>query len=143
MASSADSYFTRLQRGEAEPPAITKTLGGRIRAVDLQAGTLESDYLATEAFLNPAGQVQGGMLSAMLDDVTAFLVTATLADGEFCATLNVNVSFLRAAQAGPLRGKARLVRRGREVCHVVGELWQGDSLVATAAATCMVVRRGG
>jgi len=57
--------------------------------------------------------------------------------------LDFNVSFLRVAQAGPLRGKARLVRRGREVCHVVGELMQGDALVATAPATCMVVRRAG
>jgi uncharacterized protein (TIGR00369 family) len=141
MPSHDDSYFARMQRGEAEPPAVTTTLGGRIRAVDVDAGTLESDYVGTDAFLNPAGQLQGGVLGAMLDDVTAFLVTATLADGEFCATLNLNLSFLRPAKAGPLLGKARLVRRGKEVCNVVGELLQDGKLVATATATCMVVRR--
>jgi uncharacterized protein (TIGR00369 family) len=141
MSMNADSYFNRLQRGEADLPAITTTLGGRIRAVDVDAGTMESDYVATEAFLNPAGQVQGGMLSAMLDDVTAFLVTATLAEGEFCATLNLNVSFLRAAASGGLQGRSWLVRRGKDVCHVGGELLQGGRVVATAMATCMVVRR--
>jgi uncharacterized protein (TIGR00369 family) len=141
MASHTDSYFARLQRGDAEPPPITTTLGGAIQNVDLESGILESTYLATPAFLNPAGQVQGGMLCAMLDDVTAFLVTATLADREFCATLNLHVSFLRPAQAGELEGRAQLVRRGRDVCNVSGELWQGGKLVACATATCMVVRQ--
>lgn len=136
-----EGYFERLQRGVVSPPPIASTLGGKIVAVDVETGTLESDYLATDAFLNPAGTVQGGMLSAMLDDVTAFLVTATLGEGEFCATLNLNVSFLRAAQAGPLLGRARLERRGKDVCNVTGELLQADRVVATATATCLIVRR--
>jgi uncharacterized protein (TIGR00369 family) len=143
MTPPSDNYFTRLQRGDAPLPPITTTLGGQIQTVDLAAGTLQSTYLATPDFLNPAGQVQGGMLSAMLDDVTAFLVTATLADREFCATLNLNVSFLRPAQAGRLEGRAQLVRRGRDVCNVSGELWQGGKLVASAVATCMVARQAG
>ncbi|KJK16923.1 phenylacetic acid degradation protein [Burkholderiaceae bacterium 16] len=138
---SNDNYFTRMQSGQAPAPAVAGLLGGVVRSVDLEAGTLESDYLATDEFLNPAGQVQGGMLGAMLDDVTAMLVTATLADGEFCSTLNLNLSFLRSAQAGPLNGRARLERRGRNVCNVVGELRQGGQVVATATATCILVRR--
>jgi len=138
---SQESYFKRLQLGEAAPPPVATLLGGRIEAVDPEAGTLTSTYRATEAFLNPAGQVQGGMLSAMLDDVTAFLVTATLGAGESCATLNLNVSFLRAAQAGPLEGRATLTRRGRDVCNVTGELLQEGRVVASAVATCMIVRR--
>lgn len=136
-----EGYFERLQRGQASPPPIATMLGGSIVAVDVEAGTLESNYIATEAFLNPAGTVQGGMLSAMLDDVTAFLVTATLGEGEFCATLNLNVSFLRAAQPGPLLGRARLERRGKDVCNVTGELLQAGRVVATAVATCLIVRR--
>ncbi|WP_011300893.1 PaaI family thioesterase [Cupriavidus necator] len=138
---SQDNYFSRMLRGEAPVPAVAGTLGGVIRAVDLEAGSLESDYVATDAFLNPVGQVQGGMLGAMLDDVTAMLVTATLEDGASCSTLNLNLSFLRPAQAGLLRGRARLERRGRNVCNVVGELSQDGKLVATATATCMVARR--
>ncbi len=138
---SNDNYFTRMLRGQAPVPAVASLLGGVVRQVDLEAGSLESDYVATDAFLNPAGQVQGGMLGAMLDDVTAMLVTATLEDGASCSTLNLNLSFLRPAQAGPLQGRARLERRGRNVCNVVGELHQDGKLVATATATCMVVRR--
>ncbi len=134
-----NTYFACLRRGEAPAPAVSTLLGGRIESVDLEAGTLDSAYFATEAFLNPAGQVQGGMLGAMLDDVTAFLVTATLAEHEHCATLNLNVSFLRPVTPGAIAGRAWLVRRGKGVCHVHGELLQGGRPVATATATCMVV----
>lgn len=90
------------------------------------------------AFENPAGQVQGGRLAAMLDDVTALLVMSTLADGQHSATLNLNVSFLRPAIAGALLGRATPVRLGARIGSAQGELWQNGKLVATAAATCMV-----
>ena len=66
MTANTDNYFNRMRHGEAEVPAVTTTLGGRITAVDLEAGTLESQYVATDAFLNPAGHVQGGMLGAII-----------------------------------------------------------------------------
>jgi len=141
MKTNEDNYFTRMQRGELPPPPISTTLGGAVRAVNLDAGTLESDYLGVPAFLNPAGQLQGGVLSSMLDDVTALLVTATLQENQYCATLSLNVAFLRPALAGPLLGRAILTRRGREVCNVNGELWQAGKLIATATAVCMVVKK--
>jgi acyl-coenzyme A thioesterase PaaI-like protein len=73
------------------------------------------------------------------DDVTATLVTATLAHGDRCATLSLHTSFLRPASLGTLLGRAKLVRRGKGVCNVQGELWQQDKLVATASAVCMIV----
>ncbi|MBC8740906.1 PaaI family thioesterase [Paraburkholderia sp. UCT31] len=120
-------------------PPVTTTLGGAF--LSLGDGTLQAQYVGTPAFLNPAGQVQGGMLCAMLDDVTATLVTSTLAEGEHCATLSLNTSFLRPAKPGRLIGRATLVRRGRGVCNVTGELWQDDKLVATASVVCMIVAR--
>lgn len=114
-------------------------LGGRIRSFEAQAGTLESDYMAGASFLNPVGHVQCGMLGAMLDDVTAVLVTATLAEGEACATLNFNLSYLRPALPGALKGVARLERRGRDICVVSAELLQDERVVAIATASCKVV----
>lgn len=123
-----------------EQTPVTHLLCQRIQQLDLQAGTIVVQYQATEQFLNPARQVQGGMISAMLDDVTAVLVTAMLEPGEFCATLSLNTAFLSSAQTGSLLGKARLERQGKTICNVCGELWQGERLVATATAVCMVRR---
>jgi uncharacterized protein (TIGR00369 family) len=79
------------------------------------------------------------MLSAMLDDLTASMVDATLAAGKGVATLNLNVSFLRPAQVGTLQGEARMLRLGRDVCHVMGTLLQDGKEAATAVAVCKVV----
>ncbi len=135
-----DDYVTQVMQGRAEPPSVARTLGARITRLDKVEGLFECTYEGADTLLNPAGQVQGGMLSAMLDDVTAMLVTAMLPPGEHCATLNLNVSFLRPAGPGPIEGSARFDRRGRDICNVAGELRQNGKTVAVAAATCMVVR---
>lgn len=130
--------LTRLYGANGAPP-ITSTLGATF--VSLTDDALEAEYIGTPAFLNPAGQVQGGVLCAMLDDLTATLVTSTLAEGEHCATLNLNTSFLRPAKPGTLTGRATLIRRGRSVCNVSGELWQDGRLIATATAVCTIIAR--
>lgn len=48
-----DNYFARMQRGQVPPPPICSLLGGRIGAVDLKAGTLESAYHATPGLPEP------------------------------------------------------------------------------------------
>ena len=137
--ADANGYFSRMLRGEAPRAPVITLLGNRIEAVDAAAGTLSARYEAPRDFLNPAGTVQGGMLSAMLDDLTASLVGATLAAGQSVATLNLNVSFLRPAQVGTLQGQAQMLRRGRDVCHVMGTLLQDGKDVATAVAVCKIV----
>lgn len=137
--ADAHSNFSRMLRGELPCPPVFTLLGGRIGAVDAKAGTLSATYEAQAGFRNPAGTVQGGMLGAMLDDLTASLVDATLAAGQGVATLSLNVSFLRPAQVGVLSGQARMLRRGREVCHVHGTLVQEGQEVAAAVAVCKIV----
>lgn len=133
------NWFDRMRAGLVPPAPVTQLLGGTIRASDATAGTLAVDYAPQPGFANPAGKVQGGMLGAMLDDLCAALVDSTLRPGEIVVTLNLNLSFLRAATIAPLEGRAWLQRRGREVCHVSAELRQGGAVVASAVATCTIV----
>jgi acyl-coenzyme A thioesterase PaaI-like protein len=53
--------------------------------------------------------------------------------------LKLNVSFLRQAQVGMLQGKAHILRRGHDVCHVTGTLLQNGKEVSSAVAVCKVV----
>ena len=139
MSDAPDNFILRLMRGEVPQHAIGQTLGARIVALDLAQGRLEMCFTGTEAMCNPAGHVQGGILSAMLDDLTASLATATATRDERCATLDLFTSFLRPVRVGTIHGSARVVRRGRELVNVSGELTQDGKPVATAAATCMLV----
>ncbi|MGF1461941.1 MAG: hypothetical protein ACFB2Z_02015, partial [Maricaulaceae bacterium] len=50
------------------PPASFMLLGGRFEAFDAEAGVLETSFVADPRFLNAGGVVQGGFLTAMVDD---------------------------------------------------------------------------
>jgi uncharacterized protein (TIGR00369 family) len=133
--------FWDVIEGRADPPPAAQLLGFRLLAIDPEAGTIEAAFTATEQFLNPAGTVQGGFLAAMLDDTLGPALVATLGDGEWAPTTDLHVQFLRPAMPGELRGHGRIVRRGRDVAFLAGELRNGDGdLVATATATAAIRR---
>ncbi|MEX3809607.1 PaaI family thioesterase [Paraburkholderia sp. BR13439] len=138
MTAAIHPYIRKIMDGELAAPPISTTLGNRIVLVDIEAGRIECEYQGLPAFANPAGQVQGGMLAAMLDDVTALLCMASLREDKHCATLSLNVSFLRPGKPGLITGRASLVRQGSRVVNVEGELWQDDKLLATATAVNLV-----
>jgi uncharacterized protein (TIGR00369 family) len=134
--------FWDVIEGRAEPPPAAVLLGWKLLDIDTEAGTIDVEFTATEQFLNPAGAVQGGFLAAMLDDTMGPALVATLDEGEWAPTLDLQVQFLTAAKPGPLRAHGRVVRRGRDVAFMAGELRDArDVTVATATATALI-RRG-
>lgn len=139
LTADPHGTFSRMLRGEVPRTPVLSLLGGEVESVDAEAGTLRARYVGRDEFRNPAGLVQGGMLSAMLDDVTASLVDATLTTGQGVATLSLNVSFMRPAHVGPIEAEASMMRRGKDICHVMGRLQQDGKDVATAIAVCKVV----
>jgi uncharacterized protein (TIGR00369 family) len=125
--------------GRAPAPPAAVLLGWELIAVDPDAGTIEVGFTATEQFLNPVGVVQGGLLSAMLDDTLGPALVATLGPGEFAPTSDLHVQFLRPARPGRLVGRGRIVRRGRDVAFMAGELAdESGELVAVATATAQI-----
>jgi len=133
-----NAFFWQIQEGKLPPPKAAQTLGMTILRVDAGSGTLEAEFEGKPEFTNPAGHIQGGFLSAMLDDTMGPAVAATLAAGEFAPTLNLNVQFLSPAVPGKLHAVGRVVRRGGSICFLSGELMQEGNLVATATATAAI-----
>lgn len=76
----------------------------------------------------------------MLDDTMGPALAATLSKGEFAPTLNLNISFEKAAKVGVIEGKGRVVKRGRDVCFLSGELYQAGELIASSTATALIRR---
>jgi uncharacterized protein (TIGR00369 family) len=133
-----NSFFWKMVGGQLPPPACAKTLGIAFLQIDGERGVVEVSFEAKPDFLNPAGNVQGGFLAAMLDDTMGPALTSTLDAGEFAPTLSLNVQFHRPAKVGTLKGIGRVVTRGREICQLSGELSQNDRIVATATATAII-----
>jgi uncharacterized protein (TIGR00369 family) len=133
-----NSFFWKMVDGRLPPPPCAKTLGLEFVQVDGERGAIETKFEATGIFLNPAGNVQGGFLAAMLDDTMGTALSATLDLGQFAPTVNLNVQFHRPAVLGLLKGIGRVVMRGREVCHGSAELWQNDKIVATSTGSFVI-----
>ncbi len=133
-----NSFFWKMVDGRLPPPPCAKTLGIEFAEIDGERGMVEVNFEARPEFLNPAGNVQGGFLAAMLDDTMGPALTATLESSEFAPTVSLNVQFHRPAKVGPLKGTGRVLLRGREVCQLSGELFQNDKIVATATATAVI-----
>jgi uncharacterized protein (TIGR00369 family) len=134
------AFFWKIMAGELPHPPAGKTLGIVFKHIDAEAGTIEVEFQGRPEFANPAGMIQGGFLAAMLDDTMGPALAATLAQGEFAPTMNLNISFHRPAKVGTLLGKGRIVRRGRDVCFLAAELYQEEELMASATATAIIRR---
>jgi uncharacterized protein (TIGR00369 family) len=135
----SEGPFWDVMEGRAAKPAVASLLGWELVAVDPDAGTIEMAFTATDQFLNPIGVVQGGMLAAMLDDTLGPALVATLGPGQFAPTTDLHVQFLRPAHPGRLVGRGRVVRRGKQIAFLAGELFdESGEIVATAMATAHI-----
>jgi acyl-coenzyme A thioesterase PaaI-like protein len=68
LAVQREGPFWDAMEGRAPLPPAAVTLGWELVSVSPEDGTIEVAFTASEAFLNPAGFIQGGFLAAMLDD---------------------------------------------------------------------------
>lgn len=132
--------FWDVLEGRRDPPPAAVLLGWKLTSVDPDAETIEVSFTATEQFLNPAGDVQGGFLAAMLDDTLGPALVATLGVGQWAPTIDLQVQFLRPAKPGKLHGTGRVVRRGREVAFLAGELRSEDGVVVATATASAIIR---
>ena len=135
--------FWNTVEGRAPLPRAAATLGLEFIDTEVDAGTIELAFAATEAFTNPTGNVLGAFVAAMLYDTVGPALLATLEPDQFQSTLQLNVGFLRPVRPGRLIGRGRVVHRDGDLAHLEASLLdpQGQ-VVATATATAKVIALG-
>jgi uncharacterized protein (TIGR00369 family) len=122
------------------PPASAKLLGWHLLDARPAEGWLKVGFDGRREFCNPAGFVQGGLLTAMLDDTmgpAAFIMTG----GKFyTTTISLNVNFLASAKPGPITAEARVTQLGKTIAFMEGKLTAEDgTLIATATTTARLL----
>ena len=116
--------------GRAPLPRAAATLGFEFIKADVENGTIEVAFEATEDFTNPMGNVLGAFLAAMLYDTVGPALLATLVADQFQSTLDLNVRFLRPARPGRIVGKGRVVHRDGEIAHLEASLSDANEINA-------------
>lgn len=120
-------------------PTGSQTLGFRMTAVNQAEKSVEVAFDArAELLCNPMGQIQGGYLCAMLDEVMSVACMVASKMTSVAPTLEMKTSFLRPAMPGELKGIGRVTKWGRQVAFTEGELFGAEGqLVAKATGTAM------
>jgi uncharacterized protein (TIGR00369 family) len=138
--STRSRPFWDAVEGRAPMPRAAATLGLGFIDADIERGTIELAFAATEDFTNPTGNVLGTFVAAMLYDTVGPALLATLQPDQFQSTLELNVNFLRPVRPGRLVGKGRVVHRDGDMAFLEASLRDSQgTLIATGTATARVI----
>src|SRR5580693_6627947 len=124
---------TALDRFEAPP--CSKLLGWRVLDARPEEGWIRIGFVGRPEFCNPAGFVQGGILSAMLDDTMGPAVFVMTEGRLYTATITMTVNFLAPAKPGPIVGEARVTLLGKTIAFAEGKLLAADGTTLATATT--------
>ena len=116
-------------------PPCAELLGWRLLDARPEEGWIRLAFEGKPEFCNPAGFIQGGMLSAMLDDTMGPAVFAMTEGKLYTATITMTVNFLSPARPGPIIGEAKVTQLGRTVAFMEGRLMAEDGTVLATATT--------
>ena len=132
MIATALDHFT------APPSSIL--LGWHLLDARPKDGWIRIGFDGRKDFCNPAGFVQGGILSAMLDDTMGPAVFVMTEGKLYTATITMTVNFLAPARPGKIVGEATVTQLGKTIAFVEGKLMAEDGRVlATATPSLRLV----
>jgi uncharacterized protein (TIGR00369 family) len=135
----SDEAITTLLRGRGSP--ALDTIGGQVLAYDRERREVRMSFEATPSMCHSRVIVQGGFITAMVDSAMAYAAIGACEGRAAVPTLEIKVSFLEAGNPGPMHARARVVRLGRSVGFLEGELFQEERLIATASSTVRLLFR--
>ena len=94
-----------------------------------------------ERHMNPNGVAHGAVLFAMVDTAMGKATMAVVDEGCYCASIEVQLRFLRPGGVGLHDAVATVVKPGRTIVHLSADITGPDGrLVATATGTFAVIR---
>ncbi|MCW0235494.1 MAG: PaaI family thioesterase [Ferrovibrio sp.] len=121
-------------------PPSARLLGWRMLDHDAARSWVRIGFQGKPDFCNPAGFIQGGLLTAMLDDTMGPAVWIATDGAWFTASIDIAVSFLNPARPGPLIAEATVIQRGRTIAFLEAQLWdESGTLICRATSTARMV----
>lgn len=92
--------------------------------------------------LNTNGMLHGGIYYTICDLAASLALVATLTDGYYHATNDINVSILAASTQGTLTVKANVLKSGKRLAFVESKVFnENDELMAVGRVTKTLLAR--
>ena len=120
---------------------ISRFLDARLESHDPVTGVLRVSFATRPEYANPAGMVNGGIVSAMLDDTMGALVVAQTGGAKLPVSTDLHTSFFKGVPIGPrCMVEARIDRMGRSIAFTSGvALNENGDVLAKAIHTALLI----
>ena len=107
---------------------------------EVEPGRAIARVVVSSDLLNPNGVVHGGVLFTMIDTAMGKATLSVLDEGQLCASVEVQLRFLRPIAGGTLTAEAQVIRPGRKIVHLEARIRDGGGeLMATGTGTFVVI----
>lgn len=110
---------------------------------DGEPGQAEAWLDVGDDHMNPNGVVHGGVVFTLADTAMGRATMSILDEGQFCASIEVSVRFLRAVPAGRLRARVQVLHAGRRIVHLDGRVFVDGEEKPVAAVSGSFAVLGG
>ena len=123
-----------------------KTNGGtgkifKYEILEYKAGFLKLKGMFPSETINPNGTVQGGQMNSMLDDVTSLLLIYESQGSIYPNSTNLHSIHHRPLFEGEVTATAQVIKKGKKIATVKGELFNSDGeIAATLLHTAVIMK---
>ena len=103
----------------------------KFKFLEYKKGILKLEGEFTSMALNPNQSVQGGQMNSMLDDVTSLLVIYESKGEYYPSSTNLHSIHHRPLFAGKVIASAEIIKIGKKIASIKGELHNKEGKLAT------------
>jgi acyl-coenzyme A thioesterase 13 len=105
----------------------------------IEKGTATISLIVRKEMTNPYGNIHGGMMALVMDEVIGWAVISLNAENHY-TSLNLNVDFLYAIKEGDrLRATATVIRAGKKIIHMDCAVYNMEGTLLAKGASNLIV----
>ena len=137
MPMSDEQLVERFNRMKAPTSVL---FNQTVLVVDSANGFVRMSFDIGPQFCNPSGNVQGGIVAAMMDDAAAFACIVKSGKRIYVPTLEFKATFLAPAKQGLLFAEGRCIKLGKTVAFMEADLQDETGKILAKLSTTAAPR---
>lgn len=100
-----------------------------------EEGQLEFQYIIRQEWLNPVGNLHGGITAAIIDDIIGATMYS-LSESSFMTTINNVIDYFSTAKENDIIvAETKIIKRGKQFVNAQCEIWNADKTRLIARGT--------
>lgn len=136
----SDDQIRALLRDTSRHPPSARLLGMELIDFSSAERWAEFAFSPPPSSANPAGNVQGGFICAMLDDAMALASSIAQGFRVVVPTLQMSITYIAPAPISRLIARGEALRIGKNTTQMQGSLRTPDGTVLAVATASAVIR---